>query len=123
MRNSSERFDLNGEWKLGFCENSRIPHDSENLKSFEGISKFLGNIIDTRVPRNLELALMESGLIDYDPFFGDNIYRLREYESYHSFWIKHFDFEEIGYTGFFLVLKALIPILTFIKRRAFGLYR
>ena len=46
------------------------------------------------MPGNFELALYDSGLID-DPFFGHNVLKLQEFESYHTWYCLQFDVQGV----------------------------
>lgn len=79
-------YSLDGEWiLLGFPEGSY----SVDLPGM------LGDLpVDTipgQVPGNVELDLMRAGVIDYDPYVGDNVLRLSEYERREWWYRRSFD--------------------------------
>jgi len=73
-------------WSLYFgTQDENAPRTPRELKK----SKF--QRIDAIVPGNVEIDLQEAGLIE-DPMIGDNVYDLREYESYQ--WWYHRSFKK-----------------------------
>ena len=61
---------LNGEWKLYYHPQEEAMPPIEEWPA-----------IPARVPGEAELALMEAG-IEPDPFYDENLYRYRKYETY-----------------------------------------
>ena len=76
---------LNGEWKLiyGLCDKN-APTNPDEL-----IGKYWPEI-PAKVPGNVELDLLASGLIK-NPEIGNNVYDLRKYEAYQWWYFKTFE--------------------------------
>jgi len=77
-------FSLNGEWKLRyFPEGDACPKDPKELSSLDQA------YIRAEVPGNVELDLMQAGIIE-DPFHGLNSRGLRQYEFYEWWYEREF---------------------------------
>ncbi|MDD2630040.1 MAG: glycoside hydrolase family 2, partial [Limnochordia bacterium] len=78
-----KRISLDGEWQLSYLpqNTSRLKHP-DDLKGIETISAL--------VPGNVELDLMRAGIIA-DPFYGDNVTKLREFESFEWWYERSFE--------------------------------
>jgi len=76
-----QKVSLDGKWKLVY-----FPEGKFKVKNPEELSKIKAKMIEAQVPGNVELDLVKAGELP-DPFFGDNIFKLRPYESY-EWWYK-----------------------------------
>ncbi len=76
-----QRVSLDGKWKLVY-----FPEGKFKVESPKELSKIKAKMIEAQVPGNVELDLVKAGELP-DPFFGDNIFRLKPYESY-EWWYK-----------------------------------
>lgn len=61
------------------------------LNTVEAIKNSGFNIIKAKVPGNTELDMMAAGLIDFDPYFGTNIFKMQDYENIHTIYFTEFD--------------------------------
>ena len=76
---------LDGQWGLvHFGEGQHHPHSPAELKSL-GLAE-----IQASVPGNVELDLVRAGQLP-DPFFGENMRRLRELETHQWWYRRSFD--------------------------------
>lgn len=57
----------------------------------EQIEKGGFSSIPASVPGNIELDMMKAGIIDLDPFFDTNIFKMQRYENLHAVYVTHFD--------------------------------
>ncbi len=64
------------------------------LNTVEDIKKSGFDIIKAKVPGNTELDMMAAGLIDFDPYFGTNIFKMQDYENFHTIYFTEFDAPE-----------------------------
>lgn len=48
-------------------------------------------IIPAKVSGNTELDMMAAGLIDFDPYFGTNIFKMQRFENLHTIYFTRFD--------------------------------
>ncbi|HDS74119.1 MAG TPA: glycoside hydrolase family 2, partial [Firmicutes bacterium] len=79
-------YSLDGEWTLrGF------PERSHTVDSPDMLDDLPVEPISAQVPGNVELDLVRAGVIDYDPYVGDNILRLKEYEGWEWWYRRSFD--------------------------------
>lgn len=79
------RLSLDGVWKLyHFCEFDLAVHRPDQLAT-SGLEP-----IDAMVPGNVELDLVRAGKLS-DPFFGTNIFDLRQYETHQWWYVRSFD--------------------------------
>lgn len=86
---------LNTEWYFSY-----LPHH-EYIKSYadldlstiEEIEKSFPLHYPASVPGNFELDLEQNGIIDFDPFYAENIYRLHQYENMHAWYYCSFTAE------------------------------
>lgn len=76
-----ERIDLNGEWQLSYS-----PQQDKYTK-LQNIDFNTMSTVPARVPGNVELDLIRAGILP-DLAVGNNIYLLREYETY-EWWYRH----------------------------------
>jgi beta-mannosidase len=76
-----ERIDLNGEWQLSYS-----PQQDKYIK-LQNIDFNTMSTVPARVPGNVELDLIRAGILP-DLAVGNNIYLLREYETY-EWWYRH----------------------------------
>lgn len=70
---------LNGEWNL-----VHVPQGEHTVTNPGDLEKIGLPAVAARVPGNVELDLERAGILP-DPFFGDNIHKLRPYE-FHEWW-------------------------------------
>jgi beta-mannosidase len=75
---------LNGSWELKF-----FPQPKQAVTSPDELAKLSAQEIEAIVPGNVELDLLNAGLIA-DPMIGSNIYDLRQYECYQWCYTKKF---------------------------------
>ena len=68
-----------------FCDADIVPN------TIEAINKGGFSLIPASVPGNVELDMMKAGLIDFDPYFGTNIFKMQRYENLHAIYYTHFD--------------------------------
>jgi beta-mannosidase len=77
---------LNGEWSLvGFREGSRPCSNPSELTAMALPT------IPATVPGNVELDMQRSGIIDSDPFIGDNCLALAQYEGWEWWYRRTFN--------------------------------
>lgn len=76
---------VDNEWKLFFgLQDKNAPNTPEELQKSD-----LTNLLAT-VPGNVEIDLERDGIIK-NPMLGDNVYDLRQYETYHWWYFTEFD--------------------------------
>ena len=92
--NGVKRLCLDGNWTLFYGPNQQVAKMTDRLTNREALEQSGLPMIDARVPGNFELALYDSGLID-DPFFGHNVLKLQEFESYHTWYCLQFDVQGV----------------------------
>ena len=68
-----------------FCDSGIVPN------SIAEINKGGFSHIPANVPGNVELDMMKAELIDFDPYFGTNIFKMQRYENLHAIYYTHFD--------------------------------
>lgn len=73
-------------WKLAIVKNS----DGTNATHS---SEIKGEVINASVPGNFELDMYESGMIP-DPYYGDNVLALQDFEDRHLYYFTTLDFEQ-----------------------------
>ena len=73
-------------WKLAVIKNSE---DTNAVRS----SEIKGEVINASVPGNFELDMYESGMIS-NPYYGDNVLMLQDFEDRHLYYFTTFDFEQ-----------------------------
>lgn len=76
---------LNGKWKLYFA-----PTDEENIPSVNSLDSAGYSMIEATVPGNVELDLMNAGLLPKDIFKGDNILKTEEFETFDWWYQREF---------------------------------
>ncbi|MDW8319721.1 MAG: glycoside hydrolase family 2 TIM barrel-domain containing protein [Armatimonadota bacterium] len=77
------RIDLNGEWLLSYQT------QTSRCVIFHNIDFNNMSTVSALVPGNVELDLVRAGIVP-EPSVGNNIYRLREYETYEWWYRKRF---------------------------------
>ena len=97
----AKRICLDGKWKLYYGPNEKVADKANQLTTQRALEQSGFSAIEAKVPGNFELALHENGLID-DPFFGINVLKLQEFESYHSWYCLEFDYEGVDGTETFV---------------------
>lgn len=85
---------LNGNWKLGVCDDSVYIKLTSELTTFNELEKCNIKIIPATVPGNLELDLQNANMLP-DPFFGKNLLLVQDIELYHMFYSKEFVIDSI----------------------------
>ena len=80
----NKEYSLNGIWFLSYAAHRSVTESGYSPVCLNDVKAAGLPIIKAAVPGNVELDLMNAGIID-DPFFGDNILKARERESLH-FW-------------------------------------
>ena len=88
------RFSLDGNWRLCY----RLEDGVEKVNPSDW-----GECIGAVVPGNVELDLVRAGIED-DPFYGENIYKLRKYEFYQWLYQREFELPE-GFLGEDVILR------------------
>ncbi len=81
---AEEKISLNGRWNLEFWE-----QEGPAVTDPAGVAALKTTKLDATVPGNVELDLMEAGMIE-DPSIGNNIYNLRKYEFCQWMYSRHF---------------------------------
>lgn len=82
---------LNG-FSAAIIENKLLTQKSGlSLSTIEGIKSAGFPIIPAAVPGNTELDMIAAGMIDFDPFFGENIFKMQDYEALHTVYFTRFD--------------------------------
>lgn len=76
---------LDGIWKLYY-----FPQNSQSIGQPDELRASGLQPIDAVVPGNVELDLERAGILE-DPFFGDNIHELRQYEFYEWWYEREFE--------------------------------
>jgi len=79
-----QKISLNGTWKLKY-----FPEGKFKIAKPEQLSKIKVDTVEATVPGNVELDLVRAGKIP-DPFFANNIFKLRQYEFYEWWYIRSF---------------------------------
>jgi beta-mannosidase len=87
------RSDLGGGWRLAyFGEKKGMPETPAEMRTFD-----CGRC-EARVPGNAELDLSRAGVLPEDLFFGENILKVREYETFQWWYEREFVSPEWGDT-------------------------
>lgn len=98
---------LDGAWRMSYIQ-ERDYLKGEYCPTTVADAEKAANVIAAQVPGNYELDFMRAGIIE-DPFYGLNIYKLREYETCH-FWFWR-DFEaKVTDDDAFLVFEGIDTI-------------
>lgn len=71
--------------------NKKFKNSGADISTISGIKASGFDIISAKVPGNTELDMMAAGLIDFDPFFGSNPFKLQDYENIHTIYFTTFD--------------------------------
>ncbi|MGQ9630941.1 MAG: glycoside hydrolase family 2 protein [bacterium] len=80
-----QKISLDGDWQL-----KHFLEGTLNVESPDRLDAVDAETIPARVPGNVELDLLRAGKIE-DPFYGRNVFHLREYE-FHQWWYgREFD--------------------------------
>lgn len=80
----ADNISLNGSWDLQF-----FPQPREAVVTPAGLKNINTKKIMATVPGNVEIDLLNNGLID-DPMIGNNVYSLRKYEGYQWCYTRKF---------------------------------
>ena len=98
---NEQRLSLNGVWQLYYALETKDTQDTlDDLRQ-------RGECIPAQVPGNVELDLERAGK-EPDPFFGENLYRFRQYEFYRWQFERNFDAPvEKGDSRWLLVFEGL----------------
>ena len=99
------KISLNGKWNLYIATNDEYLAINEPTceRQLEN-AKFLK--LDGTVPGNFELDMRAAGFIE-DPFYGENILKLQEYEDRHLWYCRKFIFDSLDDDGRVLVFKGI----------------
>lgn len=83
--NDMARVELDGEWQLAYGreDQSRVKHPDQLAAA--GMAS-----VPAQTPGNVELDLVRAGVIE-EPFYADNIRRLRPYEFYEWWYTREFE--------------------------------
>lgn len=81
-------------FKAAIIENKKL--GNAVLNTISAIEKSSFDIIDAKVPGNTELDMMAAGLIDFDPYFGTNIFKMQDYENLHTIYFTKFDAPKVA---------------------------
>lgn len=73
------------------AENKPFTESGVSISTIEDIKKAGFPIIPASVPGNTELDMHKAGLIDFDPFFDTNIFKMQDYENIHTVYFTLFD--------------------------------
>lgn len=91
---------LNGQWDLYMMpEEAEVPGDPASFRA-------KARKIPAQVPGNVELDLVRAGL-EPDPFYADNLYRMRKYEFYSWQFERTFGMGARGNARWVLVFEGL----------------
>jgi beta-mannosidase len=74
---------LDGDWRLAYLKEGKIAHP-------DGLAATDLDCVPARVPGNVELDLVRAGIIP-DPFYADNVRRLRPLEFYEWWYTREFE--------------------------------
>lgn len=92
--NAKKSFSLDGNWKLYYEENYKIPQNTayptENELKASGFPT-----VQAKVPGNFEIDLQNAGIIG-DVFFGKNPLEAQKRENLHLWYVRIFDVKEDG---------------------------
>ncbi|MBP3359918.1 MAG: glycoside hydrolase family 2 [Clostridia bacterium] len=80
------RYSLDGKWKLYFGVQSAEDSRGTGIGEYRNMQ-----MIDADVPGNVELDLIEAGLLPNDIYKGENILQVEKYENYEWWYEKEFD--------------------------------
>ena len=80
-----------GEWRLAVIKDDAAPENSCSMKDIAAIG---AEIISASVPGNFELDLIRAGKLTADPYVGDGVLTLRNYEDCHVYYSIEFDWNE-----------------------------
>ena len=86
--------DLNGNWMLQFGPQTEAASKMGDPEIPEEWTK-----LTAMVPGNVELDLMDAGMLPKDLEMGSNIYELRKFETYQWWYSRTFQFEEVAESG------------------------
>ncbi len=76
---------LDGEWQLSY-----FPEEQFTLNHPAELNRPGVSTVPARVPGNVELDLQRAGILP-EPFYADNIFKLRPYEFYQWWYTREFD--------------------------------
>lgn len=74
--------------------NKMLKNSNADISTITGIKASGFDIISAKVPGNTELDMIAAGLIDFDPFFGSNMFKMQDYENIHTIYFTTFDAPE-----------------------------
>lgn len=94
---------LHENWQVTVVDNKLVKGEPTCLAE---ISQWNGITVDAQIPGNFELDLMRHEKIE-DPFVGDNILKLRKYETSHVFYSLKFDYEGGADENTYLVFEGI----------------
>lgn len=81
--------DLNGSWKLGFCDDAQMEENEQTISSLQDVQEHNIRVIEASVPGNFERDMQRAGLLP-DLFYGKNLLKSQELELTHLFYSKSF---------------------------------
>lgn len=82
---------LNGAWDCAFIGHNKFVKTNITPKTAADIVADGFDTVSATVPGNFELDLYNAGRIE-DPFFGENVYSLQDFENQHLFYWRSFEF-------------------------------
>ncbi len=85
-----EKIVLDGNWQL-----TCFPEGEHKVEHPDDLAQAGVQAIPAQVPGNVELDLVHAGLLP-EPFYADNIHRLRPYEFYEWWYTREFDVPQGG---------------------------
>ena len=78
-------------FSAAIVENKVLMQSDADISTIAGIRNSGFRIIPASVPGNTELDMVSAGLIDFDPFFGTDTFKMQDYENLHSVYFTTFD--------------------------------
>lgn len=84
---------LCGIWELFYFSDQSYQKIGRTVLSSADLDWPAVSRVSAEVPGNVETALERSGVIP-DPFYGDNLLKLEQYEYYHFVYVRKFQYDE-----------------------------
>ena len=83
---------INTGWRFTYVTHSKYReiYADRDLSTVEKLEQNFPSHYPATVPGNFELDLEKNGIIDFDPFYAENIYRLHQYENMHAWYYCRF---------------------------------
>lgn len=80
-----------GNFHAAIVPNKQFCSSCADISTIENIEKSGFTVIKASVPGNTELDMMAAGMIDFDPFYDTNIFKMQDYENLHTIYFTKFD--------------------------------